>query len=275
MNRYSLYLLLFLFLSATPAQAQISVAPVALFMGDEQPFGTFYVSNQSGAAQEVTVEFRFGYPASDSVGNNYMVWEDSLAEAQHSIAPYLSAFPSRVMLPPGESQVIRLLARPPATLDDGVYWTRLITTSTPQQEFVDTTDTEGVSARVILRLQQVTSLLYEHGETNAEVSIDDIEVSQDTSGVVVSTWIERRGNAPFLGSAIVKVRDASGRVIASTEEGFAAYFDLVKRMQLPLSNPTPGQYLVEVTLTPERSDIPPPDRSDSQPVTGRVTFQIE
>ena len=275
MKRSSLYFIPFLLLTAALAQAQVSVAPVALFLGDEQPFGTFYVSNQSETPQEVDISFRFGYPTSDDDGDVFMEWNDSLAAETYSIASYVSAFPSQFMLGPGESQVIRLLARAPDELEDRTYWTRLVTTSTPQQSFVNSTNVEGVSARVVFRLQQVTSVLYEHGDTQLDVSIGGVRVRQEDDELVILTSIDREGSAPFLGTAKIRIENQEGALITTAEEGFAAYFDMVKRMRIPLSDIESGTYRITVTVTPERPDIPPARRSTVDPVSQRVTYQIE
>jgi hypothetical protein len=255
--------------------AQVTVAPVGLFLEDDNPFGTLNVANGSDAAQEVEVGFRFGYPTTDSLGNVYMEYEDSTAAERYSAAPYVRAFPKQFVLPSGQSQVVRITAQVPPDLEEGYYWTRVVTTAMPQSEFRDTTD-EGVRARVQFRLQQVTSLLYKKGSPVAAVDINELSATADSGQVVVSARIERGGGAPFLGSAIVQVRNEEGEVVQKMNQSLAAYFSLYRRFQIPLPDEADtGTYSATLRLTPERSDIPAQDRIEMTPVSASTEFSVE
>lgn len=257
--------------------AQVTVAPVGVFMEDSNPFGTLNVANGSGTAQEVEVGFRFGYPATDSLGNVFMQYEDSTAKAKYSMAPYLRAFPKQFVLPPGQSQVVRITAQPPGGRDDQYYWTRVVTTATPQSTFRDTAAEEGVQARVQFRLQQVTSLLYKKGEPPANISVENLSAAVDSGRVVVTTRIERGVGAPFLGRAVVQLRGPDGNVVQATRQSLATYFSQKRCWELPLPEEgnAAGPYNVTLKLTPERSDVPPQHRINMQPVTASTSLALE
>src|SRR3954466_747137 len=71
------------------AAAQVVIAPPVITLVEPERFGTFTLENRSTVAQEVTVEFRFGYPASDSAGNLRMVYDDSAIAARSSVVPWV------------------------------------------------------------------------------------------------------------------------------------------------------------------------------------------
>jgi P pilus assembly chaperone PapD len=274
----SVFLVLALWAGAAPAvQAQVSVAPVAVFMDRSEPFGTFFVSNQSGEAQEVSVGTRFGYPASDSLGRVTMRYGDSTAAERYSIGPSLRVFPEQFVLPPGERQIVRLTARPSPDREDGYYWTRLVTTATPQGAFEDTTAEEGIEARVQFRLRQVTAVLYKKGDPRTAVNIEQIEAAADSGRVAVTARIERGGNAPFLGRARLRIYDEGGTLVKERTRSLAAYFDLKRRFELPLPEEAtaPGRYSAELRLSSERSDVPPAYRTTTDPVEASTAFTVK
>ena len=262
-------------LLSPPAQAQVSVAPVALFLDESNPFGTFYVSNQSGETQEVSIDTRFGYPASDSLGNVIMQYDDSTAAEQYSIGQALRIFPRQFVLPPNERQIVRITARPSSERDEGYYWTRLVTTATPQSGFVDTTAQDGVQAQVRFRLQQVTAVLYEKGDPETSVDIERLNAVADSGQVVMTARLERGGNAPFIGSARLRIYDAQGELVTQTERSLAAYFSLFRRFEVPTDALPPGQYSAELRLSPERSDVAPEHRIPMEPVSESASFTVE
>jgi len=260
--------------SVSVAHAQVSVAPVALFMDDTNRFGTFYVSNQTGQPQEVELGFQFGYPDSDSLGNVFMQYADSVAAEQYSIASYLRSFPRQFVLAPGESQVVRLTARLPQSQPEGYYWTRLITTSTPQASFVDTTTT-GVQAQIVFRVQQVTAILYKRGNPATSIALRDMAAQADTGFVFVSAYLDRGAEAPFLGRATIQLKDEEGQLVQEYQESVSAYFSVWRRFGIEVPDDLKGSFTATLTLSSERSDVPAEYQTIIRPITETVQFNIE
>jgi P pilus assembly chaperone PapD len=259
----------------TQAAAQVSVAPTALFLTEQARFGGLYVTNNSTTPQEVTVNFRFGYPAADSTGSVVMLYQDTLVADPHSIAQYVRAFPQRFILPPGETQVVRLTAQPGGTATDGLYWTRVVTTSTPQVQFAADTATAGIQTRVQFRLQQVTALFYRRGALNVRVGLRDLNASYDSTKVVVAANIDHAGNTPFFGTARIRVLDSSGKVVSDEKQAIAVYVPERRRFAAALADVAPGNYVAELTLLAERSDLPQDELVKLEPVTARTEFSVK
>ena len=242
------------FVQVAPVIAQVSVAPTALFLTNQERFGAIYVSNQSATPQEVTVDFRFGYTDSDSSGTVFMQYEDAPSAERYSLASHVRAFPQQFVLPPGETQVVRLTARPPADADSGFLWTRVLTTSTPQIAFEETATT-GVQTRVIFRMQQVTALFYEAGEPEVDVQIDGLKAQRDSSGVRLLATLSHQGNAPYLGSAHVRISRADGSILAEERQPIAVYNGGLRQISLEVADALEAAQ-VELTLSPQRTDVP-------------------
>ncbi|MGH7476825.1 MAG: hypothetical protein ACRELD_11085 [Longimicrobiales bacterium] len=225
-------------------------------------------------AQEVSLDFRFGYPLTDSLGNGFMVYGDTLpGAARHDMTSWLRAFPRQFVLGPGEQQTVRLTVRPQRELADGVYWTRLVTTSAPRAPRVDSL-AEGVAAQIVFRLEQITTVLFRQGEIAAVAGIGEPTVRIDSAQAAFLVPVRREGSAPLFAMLSLRVVDAGGRTVGEGRQGIAVYFDGIYTFALDRSALPAGEYSAEVTLSPERADIPPAERIDFPPVTRRVGFRV-
>ncbi|HET8654136.1 MAG TPA: hypothetical protein VFL93_01285 [Longimicrobiaceae bacterium] len=258
--------------SAPRLAAQVAVAPLIVVLDDHAPWGTFMVVNRSQTPQAVTLGLRFGYPAPDSLGEQVMVYDSSHVE--WSAAPWMRVFPRRLILPPGEQQTVRLIAHPPASLADGEYWTRLVTTSAPVNPPSVPTNVEGVTARVNFRLKQITTVLFRKGAASTSVSIGAVRAQADSAVLHVLVPMTRHGNAPFFGRTTLRVLDASGRSVAESTEQMDVYFGRLQRFSIDASKLPPGRYVAEVTVASERADIPREELLHAEPVVRRVPFTI-
>jgi P pilus assembly chaperone PapD len=250
------------------------VAPTALFLTEQSRFGGLYVTNNSTNPQEVTVNFRFGYPAADSIGSVVMQYEDTLAANPHSIAKNVRAFPQRFILPPGETQVVRLTAQPSGSTEDGLYWTRVVTTSMPQVAFAEDTSTTGIQTRVQFRLQQVTALFFRKGALNVKVGLREPVATYDSTRVRVTANIDHEGNTPFFGTARIRVLGAGNEVLKDEKQAIAVYVPERRRFTVSVPDLKPGQYTVELTLLSERSDLPQDELVKMSPVTERAQLSV-
>ncbi|MEX2401654.1 MAG: hypothetical protein WD423_12845 [Rhodothermales bacterium] len=252
---------------ATSTKAQVSVAPTALFLNDQERFGTLYIGNPTSTPQEVTIGFRFGYSTADSTGAVYVEFNDSTAAERYSIAENVRAFPQRFILPPGETQVVRMTARPPADFEEGWMWSRVVTTSTPQVSFQDTT-ASGVQANLIFRLQQVTALFYTKGDPEVTLNVVDVSARVDSNEVIVHAEMNKEGERPFFGRVNARLQNADGDVIAEEMNLIAVYVPERRRFVITLpEDVSEGQDLqVELTITPDRQDIPSEYVLDFSPI---------
>ena len=266
---------LLLLLLVTVARAQVIVAPTILFMSDQSRFGTFIVMNRSNTPQEISISFKFGYPESDSLGNVEMQYDDSLMAREHSCQPWLNGFPQKFIVNPGQQQVVRLLVSPPADIPDGEYWTRLITSSTPQAKTIDTVR-NGITANITFVLQQVTTVLYKKGYVNTSVDVSELRAVPDSSSTDLLAFVSRGGNSPFFGKMSAVVKDKAGNTVYSSQEVLAIYPNsMVVKFSVPQSELRSGTYTAEVKLESERNDIPGDDLLRVPTVEKTLTFNVQ
>lgn len=270
------WLLLILALAAGgagPVDAQILVAPIQLFLGARTPMNTFYVYNQSQQPQEVSISFRFGYPVSGDNGDIRMLYGDTLPLNRHSMQAWVRAFPKQFVLAPGQRQEVRVTVRPPQELPEGMYWTRLVTASSAQAPPADSAGA-NIVARINFRLEQITTVLYARGRVATALQADTPRVRADSSGVAVLALLTPGGNAPFFGTATVRLLTEQGTPADVAVMKTAIYMPMVQRFDFSRRKLPAGRYIAELSVASERDDISPQDLLHVEPVVRRVPFTI-
>ncbi|HAC16272.1 MAG TPA: hypothetical protein DCE78_10080 [Bacteroidetes bacterium] len=269
-----LSLLLLLFISISSLSAQVSIAPVFVFMNDGNSFGSFVVMNGSNQNQEIAVDFLFGYSSTDSLGNGFMVYDDSVAYEKFAATDWVRAFPRTFIIEPGQRQTVRITARPPTGLADGMYWTRIRTASNPQAPSIDDLAVEGLRTQITFRFEQVTALFYKKGALSTNLRLTNIQGDRTENGFSALVDIQRTGNAPFFGTANVKLRNTSNEIVAENVFPVSVYFDGTRRFTLPDNVPN-GTYTLDITFVSQRSDMPNNDIVQVNPVSlsGQIFLQ--
>lgn len=233
----------------------VLVAPHALFISHPARAGEVYLVNRSASSEEVTVELRYGYPATDSAGEVMIAWPEAGPDDRRA-SGWLRAFPRQVRVEPGQRQLVRILASPPADLPDGEYWSRMIVTSRAVQPQVAVTGDSAVQAGLTLELRTITSVSYRKGQVRTGVRLDDLRVTAEGDTLVAWVALAREGNAAYLGQVHFQMRDTTERTIAEWRTPIAVYHSMNRRFAMAVDTLPPGTYRVQFDLTTDREDIP-------------------
>jgi hypothetical protein len=266
-----LFGLIFMF---KPVIAQVTVAPVFVFMDDRNRFGSMTIINGSNQAQEISVDFLFGYLSSDQDGNGLMIYDDSLSAVRYGATDWLRAFPRTFVLEAGQRQTVRINARPPAQLEDGMYWTRVRTTSNPQTALIEQTEIEGVTTQISFRFEQNTALFYSKGNLQTGIEIAGLSAERNENGYSALVDIKRIGNTPFLGTVITRLRDVNNNTVSENRAPVSIYFDGLRRYNAALQDLPHGQYTLEVRFESQRGDMASQNIVQIQPVSQTIQVQL-
>ena len=259
--------------SLASAVAQISVAPPALFMTPANRFGTFIVENKTDEPQEISIAFRFGYPASDSAGQMIMQYADTAAERNYSLDSWIRGFPRKFVLPAGAQQVVRMSVQPPQDLPDGVYWSRIVTGAQAQTKRIDTVQS-GITTQINIVFQQITTVLYSKGTLTTDVDVKDANIQLDSASVRLVWRTEKTGNAPYFGTITAVVHDEEGAVIDEAKETVGIYFSMNKFARFDRSKFKQGKYMAEITFNTDRTDIPANQVVQLPSMTKKIGFTL-
>lgn len=243
----------------------IVVAPTAVYITDREPAAGITLYNPSNDPEEVTVETLFGYPTTDAEGRLFL-HTDSVGDDPRSAAGWIQALPRRVVVPPGERRIVRLLARPPVGTPDGEYWSRLVLTSRAQRVPAAGTDTAQVSVGLDMQVRTIISVTYRKGDVRTSVSVEDFrpEIRGDT--LFMRPSFVRGDEGAYIGQMRVRLLAADGSEAAAWSEQVAVYREYSRRYAYDVSGLPAGRYRVVLGLTTERDDIPAADRLLADPV---------
>ena len=101
----------------------------------------------------------------------------------------------------------------------------------------------------------IISVSYRKGDVQTGVRLTDFRATVEGDSLVAWVGLERQGNAAYLGTGTLSLRDAGGRALRTIDTQIAVYFGLERRIVLPLDGVAPGAYTAHFSLTTERSDL--------------------
>jgi P pilus assembly chaperone PapD len=255
---------LFLAIVVATELVGIVVAPTGLYLGDADPAGVVRLYNPGTEAAEVSVEAVFGYPTTDEGGQVRMDLKPG--GDPRSAAEWVQILPRRLVIPPGERRAVRVLARPPDTLPEGEYWTRLVVTSQEQTPPVSGADTAAIQVGLTLRMRTIIALAYRRGQVETGVDVRGFTPRLTGDSLVVWPELRRRGNGAYIGRMQLELVDADDNAVRSWDSQVAVYDTYRRRYAYDVSSLPEGEYRLALRLDTEREDIAPSERLASVPV---------
>jgi hypothetical protein len=253
--------------------AQLSIYPPALFIDNESKSGSITVKNPQDIPKEIEVSLVFGYVGVDSNGNSKMIYGDSIPESKHSIKPYTTFYPKKLVLPPQQTQTVKFLIKNSNTLEDGIYWVRIVTTSQNLAQQIDSTNIkDSIRVNFLIKLSFVTVLFFEKGKLNASIDIKSLQAKTDTANLNLIFDFKHKGNSPFLGNANIILYNSDGDEIDKKNESVPIYFDSKRNFRFKKDKMKPGNYSVEITLDTERPEVPDEFKFDFERVKRKFNF---
>jgi hypothetical protein len=254
-NKHIWLLLIIFRFTALTIHAQVAIAPSFVFIDERSGIGNFYVSNNGNESQEVTISFRFGYPASDSLGNQIMIYDDPLAFKDHGLDSMIRAFPRSFILPGGRQQTVRIQVLPSMIRHEGFYFTRMKILSRPVTPDASPRSDQEIATRILFNFEQVTAVFYRRGSATTGLTVRQLSVNQNNKSLVIMPHLMRQGNAPFLGTVTARLMDEKGTISAEYKSSTTVYFESSRRIEMDISGVNPGEYTLELSFDSERNDI--------------------
>lgn len=272
-----LVLLALLVAPATALGQGVLVAPHAVVIDHRTRSGSLNLYNPGDTPAEVTLSTFFGYPVTDSAGEFELRTVERPEATMPSAAGWIQAFPKRMLLGPKERQTVRLLARPPARLEDGEYWARLIVAAKGGTVPVSGVDTSsGVTVGLNLEVRTVLPLQYRKGNVAASARLTALAARIEGDSLAVRMRLERQGTAAFIGTVRGTLSDSSGGTVAAFSSPVAVYYEVEPRFTVPLPGGRlpPGRYLLRTEVAAERDDLAPETILPARPVRDSVEVRL-
>jgi len=246
--------------ATTPLTAQsVLIAPTAIVIDAQRPSTAITLVNTGTAPAEVSLSFSFGLPSTDSAGNMQITLDETPPDSLPSAVGFVHAYPSRLVLPAGARQVVRLVAAPQRKLEAREYWARLIVTSRQgRQMMVGTASDAPSEAQVALDLEvrSVLGVFYRPAGLSTALQMGIPTTRLANGQLETRVRLDRGGNAAFVGSVSAVLRDSLGREQSRKDVPLGVYYALEPLITLDLDSVPKGTYELELSARAERPDVP-------------------
>jgi len=255
-------------ISLSSVTASVLVAPTVVILSDKDNTGRITIQNPTDKPKEISIYMSFGLPVSDSTGNVGIELKDSAVTDPHCAMSWVKAFPSKMILAPNATQVIRLRATPPKGLADGEYWARIVVKSQEGTTTIPVASSpDKISTKLNMVMQTAIMLKYRTGNMISKLEVTQRDVQVVDSVVQVTVSMANRGNVSYVGSLNCRLIDAENKVVASDRFDLAVYYDLTRRFHFPIAGKTFSRPCkVEVSInTAGRTDL-----ADAEIVSGNA-----
>ena len=270
-------------------KAQVSIAPTGILL-DHQGQGTVYIGNTGNQIQEVRIQFLFGYPVQDSLGEIQMIYGDTIREKSHGLGNSIKAYPSAFTLQPQSQQMVRLLLKERHFREEGLYFSRIKITSQAAVGEAGTIDTAMVGAKVAFRFEQFLPVFFQVGQPEPDLQVSPQSLQSDYRHGALRFDYQCASNSPYLGQLRYRLVSALAnsstsnvpeplanqeKVTAWTEMEIALYFNGNRRCLLAWPNTLEsGKHCLELEFHRGRSDFPALGAGKVPNYRGKVHFEL-
>ena len=256
-------------LAAGTAKA-VTVSPTALYINARNPSALLTLINTGSRPEEIELSIAFGYPVSDSAGVLRVDLVDTPASGEPSLTSYLRVFPRRLVLQPGQRQVVRVMVAMPAAAANGEYWGRVLVKSRGGEPPIEQSQ-GNVRMQLALETTLATAVFFQKGDVKTGISVPAVEAHRTGDSVLLTLDLKRENNAAFLGRIRAELVNASGATVAEVEDVAAVYRSVRRRFVLRTGSPLPaGAYTVRYLVDTERPDLPAQGPTKTEAVKGTV-----
>jgi len=254
MNKVKLLFSFLLIFVSMSGYTQVTVAPVSIHISDANKNGYLLIRNNSTTSVwEVSIDMKFGYPQSDTAGNTFIFFPDTVTDNDPSAVKWVSFFPRKFLLQPQEEQTVRIVAKPPKELKDGEYWGRPVVSSKALAPF-DTTNNPQIGVGISVQFQTVIALNYRKGKTSTEISLTSSDARYEDNKIILSIGLKREGTCAYIGNIIARVFNSNNELVKEQTQEVAVYYTLAKRMEIEIPDLPKGQYNVEIEINTNRDE---------------------
>ena len=239
------------FASQLHAAGNIMVTPTRIVFDQRDRSAQVTLVNQSDKAGN----FRISFIRQNMTPNGDFVPVEEGEPGRFS-DPMIRYSPRQITLPPGQSQVVRLVLRRPADLADGEYRSHMLFQSLPEPsssnvEKITQQSAEGITIELIPIIGVSIPVIVRQGELNSQISLSNAELVNDAAGGTsrIAVDINRQGNGSAYGDLRATFVPANATpIVIAQANSVAVYANMaMRRFEMPVTLPS-GYNLVDGTV---------------------------
>ena len=208
------------------SELALKVTPAFKWTTDAVPYGDIQLSNPGTVTAEITI-----------VATGIEVAPDRPAAPQTigDLSKHLTVFPPRLIVPPGETRIVRYAVMDPTPLSEGGH-VALIHARMARRTPVDQLQTPSAATALRINYELIVPLILLKGVGEPEIVVQI--ASQDDEKIVLD--LSNQGNSPWAGT--VRVASEDGQQLFGS--GTAVIF-LQRELEIALQAPLPDTFRVE------------------------------
>ena len=134
---------------------------------------------------------------------------DTAAAGEPSLTSFLRLFTRRLVLQPGQRQVVRVMVTMPAAAANGEYWGRVLVKSRGGEPPIEQSQ-GGVRMQLSLETTLATAVFFQKGDVKTGISISGADARRMGDSVQFTLDLKRENNSAFLGHVRVELVNAFG-----------------------------------------------------------------
>lgn len=150
--------------------------------------------------------------------------------------------PRRITVPPGDSQQVRLLLRPPADVQKAEYRAHLwIISEGDPPTFVAKPDSSKQEVRLAVQPAITLPVFVRYGDLDATASISDVKTENIQGGLKIAFALNREGNRSIYGDFDFMCADGAQEIMLRQVRGVAVYTEISRRFvkyEIPFNQST-------------------------------------
>jgi hypothetical protein len=234
----------------------LQVYPLYLFLNAPTRSVTISITNPLERSQEAWIEFRYGFPLPGDSNKFVMHYVDPPYTGEPSAVQWLKAYPERFVIGPKESQVVRILVRPPVGLQSGEYWARVVVSSADQNSPRPTTTPGGTYNTRLKYISQIdVPLHFRSGNATTGLAIRRVTPTISNGVLKLDIEVSRSGNAAYWGKMTATIKNHDGKIMKNENHPVAIYKDMVYPLWVDISTVPSGSYSLELLIANRRPGI--------------------
>lgn len=192
---------------------------------------------------DVTATYRIHFVNRRMTSSGQLVAVTEAGPGENFAADLLRYSPRQVVLPPGSSQIVRIMVRKPGDLPEGEYRSHLMFERVPDATLPDPaqpTLDKGIAIQLTPLVSVTIPVIVRHGKTVAQAGLTGLSFSPGKSGAPpqLGFHITRSGNASLFGDLEVTLVALGRSYPAGQARGVAVYVpNSVRKTLLELTVP--------------------------------------
>ena len=243
-----------LLLLSRAAQADLMLFPTRIVFDKQQRAAQVELMNQGKTPETYRINLvnrRMG-------PNGEFIAIDAPGPGEQFADAMLRYSPRQVTIPPGSSQIVRILLRKPDGLADGEYRSHLqfdrVAEATGASSVEDVAKREGKDVGVVIQALVGASIpvIVRQGDTHARFDLSELAVQPPSPAGpgTLSFQMKREGNRSVYGDLLATFTTTAGVTFEVARAGGVAVYvpNAERRVQLPLQLPAGNAALPQGTL---------------------------